>query len=61
MDVIFIIVVMATTGVVAIMAVIPVIALTHSSNAYYGSYDHNECDGFIIYECCNFSYIMNNC
>ena len=28
------------------------------SNAY--SDDHNECDGLIIYECCNLSYIMNN-
>ena len=27
------------------------------SNAY--SDDHNECDGLIIYDCCNISYIMN--
>ena len=42
MDVISIIVGMAITGLMAIMAVIPVI--TYSD-------DHNECDDLIIYEC----------
>ena len=58
MDLIFIIVAMAITGVMAIMAAIPVIALTALMPTLMTI---NQCDGLIIYECCNLSYIMNNC